>query len=722
MSERSLPRKNTLIFTYNVDRFMNRDQSQPVSLNTEQPGISEDAQLSAPWLRVARAGWILLALVALGILITSQPGYALKITSGLPGHGPSTEPSTGYVYLQTINAVASLASSILSFCLAALLFRRKFENLAVVAISFYLLLYSIVMTGPLEAWGLYWLGNTDFAITVQTLIMATPTVALLVLFPSGRFIPSWSRWILIVSLPWNVIAILNPLVPSQEYDTTSLLILAISWIGLLGLGIYTQVYRYRRVSTLDERQQTKWVLFGFAIWFVYLLISTFPFIQLSNLPPGTPQPWWSPLSELGWWLSLNIVPVTLAIAITRSRLWNIDLVINRALVYGALTFATMALYFVLVGGLGSLLHVGNNSFIAFLTTGLVAILFNPLRSRLQHSINRLMYGDRDDPVAVLSKLGEQLKHTGSPDDALSGITETVAQTLKLPYVAIELGENSEIAASFGIPKSEVIRLPLYYQTETNGYLVVALRSPGESFSASERQLLENIAHQAGAAAHNARLTVDLLRARQRLIAAREEERRRIRRDLHDGLGPQLASQALTLDAIARLIDSDPKTAKALLADLKSQSQAAITDIRRLIYDLRPPALDDLGLVTALREEFARMELNGLKIHLHAPKQLPSLPAAVELAAYRIVQEAVNNVVKHAGAKSCQARLEMQKDALIVEVVDDGRGVSPEAHPGVGLHSMRERAEELGGRLEIGSAPGGGTQIIARLPVEASQDN
>lgn len=720
MSEHSLSRKNTLISTRGVEQFMNMGQSQPASINTERPGLSEEARLSTRWLQVARAGWILLALFALGMLITSLPGYALKITSGLPGHGPATEPSTGYIYLQTINAVASLASSILSFYLAALLFRRKFENPAVVAISFYLLLYGIVMTGSLEAWGLYWIGNTDFAITAQTLIMATPTVALLVLFPNGRFVPSWSRWILIASLPWNVIAILNPLIPSQEYDNTSLLILAFSWIGLLGLGIYTQVYRYRRVSTLNERQQTKWVLFGFALWFVYLLISTFPFFYLTSLPPGTSQPWWSPLSELGWWLSLNIVPVTLAIAITRSRLWNIDLVINRTLVYGALTFATMALYFVVVGGLGSLLHVGNSSFIAFLTTGLVAILFNPLRSRLQHSINRLMYGERDDPVAVLSKLGEQLKHTGTPDDALSSITETVAQTLKLPYVAIELGENNELAASFGIPKSEVIRLPLYYQTETNGYLVVALRSPGESFSASERQLLENIAHQAGAAAYNARLTTDLIRARHRLVTTREEERRRIRRDLHDGLGPQLASQALTLDAIARLIENDPETAKTLLIDLKAQSQSAIADIRSLIYDLRPPALDDLGLVTALREDFARMELDGLQIRLDALEPLPDFPAAVELAAYRIAQEAVNNVVKHAGANHCQVRMQAQGNALLIEIHDDGRGFPSDARPGVGLHSMRERAEELGGRLEIKPSSGGATQVTAWLPIEASQ--
>lgn len=225
----------------------------------------------------------------------------------------------------------------------------------------------------------------------------------------------------------------------------------------------------------------------------------------------------------------------MTIAVTRSRLWNIDVVINRTIVYGGVTAATMALYVLVVGTLGNLLQIGNSTFIAFLTTGLVAILFQPLRNRLQRGVNRMMYGERDNPVAVLSKLGDELEHTGSPEDALISITETVAQTLKLPYVAIELGKNSEIAASYGIPKPDVLRLPMLYQTETSGYLVVAQRSPGESFSSSEHQLLENIAQQAGAAAHAVKLTADLRLSRQNLVTAREEERCRIRQDLHDGL-------------------------------------------------------------------------------------------------------------------------------------------------------------------------------------------
>lgn len=410
----------------------------------------------------------------------------------------------------------------------------------------------------------------------------------------------------------------------------------------------------------------------------------------------------------------------MTIAVTRSRLWNIDVVINRTLVYGTLTAATMALYVFMVGGLGNLLQVGNSSFIAFLTTGLVAIVFQPIRDRLQRGVNRMMYGERDDPVAVLSKLGEELEHTGSPEDALSGITETVAQTLKLPFVAIEIGENNEIAASFGIPKPDLIRLPMLYQTETSGYLLVAPRSQGESFRSSERQLLENIAHQAGAAAHAAKLTADLRLSRQRLVTAREEERRRIRRDLHDGLGPQLASQTLTLTAARRMLQQDPQAVDDLLKEAIKHAQSATDDVRRVVYDLRPPALDDLGLIGAIKAHIHKLASGGLNIDLNTPDELPSLPAAVEVACYLIIQEALTNVVRHSDAKNCKISISINNN-LLLEIRDRGIGIPSKHHHGVGLNSMRQRTEELGGKFQIYSPPNGGTNLIVGLPLTIDEE-
>jgi signal transduction histidine kinase len=331
----------------------------------------------------------------------------------------------------------------------------------------------------------------------------------------------------------------------------------------------------------------------------------------------------------------------------------------------------------------------------------------------------MMYGERDNPVVVLSKLGEELEHTGSPQDALSSITETVAKTLKLPYVAIELGAKSEVAASYGLSTPDLIRLPMTYQTETSGYLVVAQRAPGESFSSPERELLENIAHQAGAAARAAQLTADLRLSRQRLVTAREEERRRIRRDLHDGLGPQLASQTLTLTAARRMLADDPKAADDLLKEAIKHAQAATDDIRRVVYELRPPALDDLGLIGAIKAHIHKIELGGLKIEMESPDQLPALPAAVEVACYLIVQEALANVIRHSGKNHCKIMLSVNA-VLHIEIRDQGVGLPAQPHHGVGLESMRQRAEELDGSFQIFSPPVGGTNLIVELPLTISE--
>ncbi len=246
-------------------------------------------------------------------------------------------------------------------------------------------------------------------------------------------------------------------------------------------------------------------------------------------------------------------------------------------------------------------------------------------------------------------------------------------------------------------------------------MLVAPRAPGESFTPSERRLLEEIAVQAGVAAHAVRLTADLQRSRERLITAREEERRRLRRDLHDGLGPQLASLTLTLAAARELLRHDANAADRLLQELATHAQAAIADIRRVVYDLRPQALDDLGLVLALREQATHCSQAGLQITIVSPDQLPPLPAAVEVATYRIVQEALTNVVRHAQARTCTVCLALG-DALEVEISDDGVGLPPAGRAGVGLTSMRERTAELGGTYWIDSVPGEGTRIRARLPL------
>jgi signal transduction histidine kinase len=351
---------------------------------------------------------------------------------------------------------------------------------------------------------------------------------------------------------------------------------------------------------------------------------------------------------------------------------------------------------------------------------LIAVLFQPLRDRLQRGVNRLMYGERDDPYAVLSRLSQRLEATLAPEAVLPTIVETVKESLNLPYVAIALkqGEAFAVVASSGTLVNDTLRLPLVYQNEKIGQLLLAPRAPGETFSPADRRLLDDLAREAGVAVHAVRLTTDLQHSRARLVTTREEERRRLRRDLHDGLGPTLASLAQRLDTARILVPRDPNAAVALLGDLTAQVKTTITDIRRLVYALRPPALDELGLVSALREHAAHYnESNGLSISMEAPERLPPLPAAVEVAAYRIVLEALTNVARHAHARTCHIHLELREaQVLYLEVTDDGGGLPKDYHAGVGLTSMRERAMELGGECRIEPGPTHGIRVVARLPL------
>jgi two-component system NarL family sensor kinase len=282
--------------------------------------------------------------------------------------------------------------------------------------------------------------------------------------------------------------------------------------------------------------------------------------------------------------------------------------------------------------------------------------------------------------------------------------------------------TSSSTISYGSPQPDVIRLPLIYQSETIGQLVVAPRAPGEALSPMDRHLLENIAHQAGMAVHAVNLTADLQRSRQRLVTAREEERRRLRRDLHDGLGPNLASQGLKLAALNQFLEKDPSSAIPLLEQVMKQNQSTVEDVRRLVYGLRPPALDELGLVAAIRDHVAGMDgKSSLQIEVIEPTEgLPPLSAAVEVAAYRIILEALTNVIRHAKAKRCIIRLSLQPTesnrTFQVEIQDDGIGMPDTRRAGIGTRSMRERAEELGGTCIIEASKGTGTRVCVKIPL------
>jgi signal transduction histidine kinase len=692
-----------------------------------ESGLLSGVRLSGAKLRGARVGWVLVALAVLALLVTSLPGYRQAFGGELSHLSPGSEATV----LTVLSGAASLFSALLSIALAAVLFVRRFEEPVAAALSLYLLIYAVVMAGPLEMWSSYWQGDTSMALTWQGVLFGVPSIALLALFPNGRFVPTWTRWLVALSVPWSIALFLLPSLDPASLTEQSPVWLALLGVGLVvlyGGGLVGQVYRYRHVSSAAERQQTKWVVYGFALWLGYVSLSTIPYFYLGSLPADAPAPWWASSSVLGWFLALNIVPIALAIAVTRYRLWDIDLVMNRTLVYGALTASVLGLYALVVGGMGALFHTQGNWPITLIATGLVALLFQPLRDRLQRGVNRLVYGQRDEPFEVLARLGQRMEDTFSPELVLPAMVETIAETLKLPYVAIGVGHGRrvQITESYGIPAATSETYPLTYQGTTVGRLLVAPRAEDEPFTEGEERLLRNIARQAGTAVHALQLAADLQRARQQVVASREEERRRLRRDLHDGLGPSLAAQLLKTGSARALLPSRPEVTDRLLAEMETDIEGTLAEVRRIVYDLRPAALDQRGLDGALRAYAAACEsgeLGGpggtLTVRVEIPDALPPLPAAIEVAAYHIAREALTNVVRHAGARRCTLRLALEDGMdgqLDLSVEDDGVGFGPDVPAGVGLVSMRERATELGGTCTVKAEPGGGTRVTAALPL------
>ncbi len=488
---------------------------------------------------------------------------------------------------------------------------------------------------------------------------------------------------------------------------------------LLAATVAAVVWGYRVHRDPETRAKVRWAVFGG-------LLCGISGLALWNIPAALLGH--SVISTNALGLLVLPFPLTIAIAILRHRLFDIDTILNRTLVYGGLTGIVVGLYVLMVSLLGALFQTRANLAISLVATGVVAVIFQPLRVGLQRTVDRLLFGERDNPYAVLSRLGRRLETALAPEAVLPAIAETVAQALKLPAVAIAVkdGEQFRPTAAYGLPSGEAITFPLTYQSELVGQLRVSPRAPDEPFTEADKRLLENIAHQAGIAVHATRLTADLQRSRERLVTTREEERRRLRRDLHDGLGPTLAGLTLKVGAIRNLLTRDPAVADRLLGELGGEIEAASADIRRLVYALRPPALDELGLVAALRAHAAQYEGPGvagtgaspttrLRVTIEAPERLPPLPAAVEVAAYRIACEALTNAARHAAARTCHVRITLD-GGLRLEIVDDGVGLPSERRAGVGLLSMRERAEELGGTCAVGPGPTGGTRVVARLPL------
>jgi two-component system NarL family sensor kinase len=458
-------------------------------------------------------------------------------------------------------------------------------------------------------------------------------------------------------------------------------------VVLASLGV-----RFRRGDD-RTRRQLLWVLF--AVLIVVLLAVPVVLLHLGST-----------------WLLLVfvLVPGSILVAILRHNLLDIRLVVARTVAWALLTGILVAAYLLVVAVLGKFFAAGGSAVVA---AGVVALGLNPLRLRSQRLVDRLLYGDRQDPVRVLRRVGPAL---GSASD-LTSLADAIAESLHLPYVSLR-ADGSELA-TVGRPPSMLHGVPLLVGPGRQGELVVGVRRGDGRFTGADLDVLRLLSAPVAVAVHATLLAAELQQSRSRAVSARDDERRRLRRDLHDGLGPVLTGVGFKADAARNYVRAQPDEAIELLTELRAETAAALEDVRRLVYDLRPPILDDVGLLEALRRLVERTGRRPdglpLSIMLELPDSVPPLPAGVETATYRIAAEALTNVVRHSHAGWATVRLTVDT-SLHLSIVNEQQAPGPPWTAGVGLSSMQERAAELGGVLSAGPAAEGGA-VSVTVPLD-----
>ena len=554
-----------------------------------------------------------------------------------------------------------------------------------------------------------------FSYLIIGVLLAPTLLAFTLLFPRPKRIIQRHPWL--TFLPFAIGILVGVVIVTGGIPV-------LGWLATLSMvaaAIISFIHAGFTQRDAISRSQFRWAVGG-SVAGMLLVLLVFP--AAAGL---IAHPLLAHLMGSGLHLGFTVIGIALGIAILHHRLFELDLIINRALVYGTLTICIIGIYVLVVGYLSMLFRAEGSLALSLIATGIVAVLFAPLRDLVQRGVNRLMYGQRDEPYQVLTRLGQQLETALEPSTVLSVTVQTVAQALKLPYVAIALTHEDALqtAAVFGAPQNEICRFPLVYAGQTIGELEVASRAPGESFTPADKRLLSDLARQIGVAAHAVLLAASLEQARLSLVTERGEARRKLGSDLHDGVGHQLVGLTRQVERVTALTADDPALTRSL-TDISRQLVALTGQVRGLAHRLFPPELELLGLVGALREH--AQTHSGLRIQLDAPETLAPLPAEVQAAAYYIALEALTNVEKHAEAQTCQIRLRLtphpsvlQAAQLELDIRDDGRGMVAPTNRGLGMLSIQARAVEVGGICRIEPNPGGGTAVLVRLPCPAKKE-
>ena len=561
------------------------------------------------------------------------------------------------------------------------------------------------------------------------------------LFPDGRTLsPRWRpvMWLTVAGIIVFSIAIAftpgrlqsvpasvrNPYAISKGTSDILAALGGILFMGSFATSAISLIVRFRR-SSGDARLQMKWLVFAASLSAIAFL--AFAPIGIMGVTGSIPE-----VLEVFTLVALATIPVAAGIAILRHRLYDIDIVLNKAVVFGAIAAGITVLYVAVVVGVGAAVGTRGeeNVGLSVAATALVAIAFQPLRAWARRFANRLVYGKRATPHEVLSVLGERIADAYSLDEVLPRLAQLVteATAASRAEVWIRVGDALRPAgawpqdpatdASIPMTNGEVPDLPgaertfsVRHQGELLGAIAVAA-PPNEPFSSSDERLMIDLASHAGLVLRNVRLIQELRASRQRLVSAQDLERRKIERDLHDGAQQHLVALSINLRLAHNLLEGDPTQAKELLTQLQSDASDALENLRDLARGIYPPMLADNGLSSALRSQAHKA---ALPVDVEADG-IGRYPMEVESAVYFCVLEALQNVAKYAGASRANVRLAEEDGRLVFVVSDDGAGFDVNAVTrGAGTTNMTDRVEALGGRLLIESRPGAGTTVTGSIP-------
>lgn len=568
------------------------------------------------------------------------------------------------------------------------------------------------------------------------LLLILPLI--LLLYPTGRLPGGRWRWPALVSLagtaalpvlllvipaevaemespdsplPSSVLALdLDPLtlpVPDQVWHVAlqaSYLVVPVSLV----LPFVIVTAGYRRASGTD-RVRMRWLLWAGVVDVLVML-------AFAVLPDA--------VGSYGLSVALAVTGAAVAVGLVRPDVIDVDRLLDSTLVYGALVVTSYLLDLALLALASNLLgaHLSGAESLV-LAVFVVSLVYAPLRHRLWRWVRRSARGERDDPYGVMSRLAARLETSDTPSSQLLEIARAVSRAFRTAYAGVELlqDDGSHVTVEHGTPPDESDAMPIAYRGELIGWLHLP-RGPRQRLRRADEALLADMVRQAAAAARAAQLSDQLQASRERIVTAVEDERRRLRNELHDGLGPSLAAIASRIDTARITAPRAPREADRALAAARADISGLLAEVRRLVHGLRPPALDDVGLAGALRQQADRIRTPALSVTVDVDAGLGPLPAAAEVAAFRIASEALTNAVRHSGAEHVTLRIEAGAGDLVVEVRDDGVGIGPDSTAGVGLSSMRERARELGGRCSVEVLPTGGTGVTAHLPIRAVGTN